>query len=451
VVDFHIKTVGDGRIQGPFSGKKLKQLARSSRLQPQHLVSQDGGSSWHEATRFSGLEFGSSVPKSNLKPEDQYLRRRRWLSDPYLDNPFRILNLSTDATSREINRAAQKLQTRLRLADPDARDSFDVNEGDIKRAVQELRDPVKRLQYELFWVRLSEREKQLWDESEALREFPQPTGGVAAQRYEAISTDTTALQKSHNLAVLFHGQAITVESLRFQRMVPERFAKEHDQLWLNALRHWSWVLDSDNFWQVIEVRIGELDDARLSIHRVRSLRKKMPRLILEPNVESANHYMSAVDSTNASRHVRYLSSCDLQPNNITAALGRFYDPLVKRMHECIEKYTRQLEDLNGQMVSKHRPQTTVFWEETVVLQDSFIDSVRTIIRTINAVGDLPGMGEERAMDEAALLMKKFALSLSGFFDDDERSTTALNLALDWASSGSVIEKIRVTLRSDESS
>jgi hypothetical protein len=371
-------------------------------------------------------------------------RRSRQLNDPYLDNPFRVLNLSADAPLREVDRAAQKLQMQLRLADPHSenhdRKLIDTDEGDIKRAVQELKDPVKRLRHELFWVRLSQQEKRFWDVAEELREFPQSIGGVAAQRYEAISADTTALQKSHNLAVLFHGQAIALERLRLENNVPEQFAEKHDELWQNALRHWSWVLDSDNFWQVIEKRIDELDDARLTISQVRAMREsEVPRLILEPNVESANHYLLKVDPTNASRHVQYLSSCDLQQNNITQALGRFYDPLVKRMHECIQKYSKRLKDLN--VKSRALPGAKLK-PSLILLQDSFIDDVQPIIKSINSVGDLPGMGEERAMDEAALLLLDISRSFFVDHDDVERGNRLIDLAIDWASSKSVTDTIR---------
>jgi len=58
---FHVKISRNGKIQGPFSGRQLKQLAESGQLQPEHLVSADEGSRWQPANRFSALKFGALV------------------------------------------------------------------------------------------------------------------------------------------------------------------------------------------------------------------------------------------------------------------------------------------------------------------------------------------------------------------------------------------------------
>lgn len=61
MAEFYVRTSLKGKAQGPFSGRQLKQLAESGQLQPEHLISPDGGTSWHEANTFSGLGFAATV------------------------------------------------------------------------------------------------------------------------------------------------------------------------------------------------------------------------------------------------------------------------------------------------------------------------------------------------------------------------------------------------------
>lgn len=370
-------------------------------------------------------------------------RRAVRISDLYLDNPFRILKLSTDATLAEISKAGQKLQMLSRFAGSDDRGASAVDEGEIKRAVQELKDPVRRLQHELFWVRLSAQEERFWHLSEELREFPQAVGGIAGERFEAIcDEEIDVLQKHHNLAVLFHAQAIAVERLRIQEGLSSDHAGMADELWQKSLRQWSFVLDSEKFWLRIEERIFEYNDPRLSVGQVRELKERMPQLVLEPNVESAKYYLGKVDSENASRHVRFLNSCDIHQGSIEAALGRFYEPLLKQIRECTERHGEQLEELDRRARKKAEQKRGPLLEETFVLRDSLIDEVQPVVRAIKSVGDLPGMGEERAMDEIALLLQSFAQSFHHYFNDAERAIKTLKLALEWASTGSTMDKIR---------
>jgi hypothetical protein len=68
MAEFHIKTSETGKLQGPFSGAQLKKLAEQGKLRPEHLVSANGGASWHPATRVAGLEFCLPHPSPQRPP-----------------------------------------------------------------------------------------------------------------------------------------------------------------------------------------------------------------------------------------------------------------------------------------------------------------------------------------------------------------------------------------------
>jgi acyl carrier protein len=67
MAQYHVKTSEDGKFQGPFSAGQLKELAGQGKLQPQHLVSANGGESWHQADEVAGLEFASSVAEPGIQ------------------------------------------------------------------------------------------------------------------------------------------------------------------------------------------------------------------------------------------------------------------------------------------------------------------------------------------------------------------------------------------------
>jgi hypothetical protein len=68
MAEFQIKTSENGKVQGPFSSGQLKKLAAQGKFQPEHLVSANGGASWHPATQVSGLEFDSPVASPQSTP-----------------------------------------------------------------------------------------------------------------------------------------------------------------------------------------------------------------------------------------------------------------------------------------------------------------------------------------------------------------------------------------------
>jgi hypothetical protein len=68
MAEFHIKTSENGKLLGPFSSAQLKKLVGKGKLQPEHLVSANGGASWHPATRVSGLEFPGPPPSPQTTP-----------------------------------------------------------------------------------------------------------------------------------------------------------------------------------------------------------------------------------------------------------------------------------------------------------------------------------------------------------------------------------------------
>ncbi len=70
----------------------------------------------------------------------------------YKLNPFKILKLHNQASLSEAEKSAQKLRQMKRLGINDSRGVLEtVSEQEIREAIECLRDPRKRIVYELFW------------------------------------------------------------------------------------------------------------------------------------------------------------------------------------------------------------------------------------------------------------------------------------------------------------
>jgi hypothetical protein len=70
----------------------------------------------------------------------------------YRLNPFKILKLKNHASLLDAEKSAQKLRQMKRLGINDSRGMLEtVSEQEIRDAIEALRDPRKRIIYELFW------------------------------------------------------------------------------------------------------------------------------------------------------------------------------------------------------------------------------------------------------------------------------------------------------------
>ena len=70
-------------------------------------------------------------------------------SDPYVYNPFRLLEVEADARMEEITDAA-KARERLLANGFAPVDGMTVTAGEFNRAANDLRDPLKRLTFDIL-------------------------------------------------------------------------------------------------------------------------------------------------------------------------------------------------------------------------------------------------------------------------------------------------------------
>lgn len=210
-------------------------------------------------------------------------------TDLYRRNAFRVAGLSVHATARDIRRRAEELRVKARLGagaggapgplplrpppEPDA----------VQEALQRLRDPVRRLEDELFWFWPAHNAAVEDARDEALDALREGRPHDAERLWADPAPGRAAAVAAHNLAVLSHAQALD----GYLDADTAADGPGGRDLWKPALRHWRTVLDTDAFWDLVAARARAADDPRLGPGTAGELRERLPAVLLRIAAEAA--------------------------------------------------------------------------------------------------------------------------------------------------------------------
>jgi hypothetical protein len=256
----------------------------------------------------------------------------------YRRNAFRLSGLRVDANTREIRRRGDELRALARLGtttdtrprplplDPPA------DLASVEDALQALRNPERRLIDELFWFWPGPEDPTglAWladgDLEAAATQWQERMAAARQNRFSAA----VAL---HNLAVLYHAQALDLE-----------FAGDGADaagLWTEAYSHWHAVTEVDECWQWLDGRIRELDDPRLAGRATDDLRAALPSALLSINATLAVRALDPGEQARQRRH-RQLETIEDAPfpdEAIDEALEKVSEPIVARIRSACQTAT----------------------------------------------------------------------------------------------------------------
>jgi hypothetical protein len=259
--------------------------------------------------------------------------------DLYDRNAFRILELSVEASEREITR-------RRELVEKSARGNFPIPAGPAsivplrpppdeytaRDAAQAILDAEHRLAHEFFW---------LWP--------------LQTEPSKDPSTDEVA--SKHNLAVLFHCAALAAEKrlvdhkaqLRRTGVAPpgstapdkqlaERWLEpiaaleqSADAYWRAATENWRFVIESEQFWSRVTARIRALDDASLTTGAARRLRHTLPVVLTVINVRLCLRALEFGDERDAERNIARVRGSSLPSEAIEEAIQKSVEPIRSQL------------------------------------------------------------------------------------------------------------------------
>src|SRR5271166_3662611 len=217
--------------------------------------------------------------------------------DLYNGNPFRILGLRSDASSKEIARVSDRLLKWMEIGETPPVEEFvpflrniGRDREIIKCAVRQIENPRDRITGELFWPAACNSHFQSccehlrqgkYDEFIGLCEYAIAKVDTRDGRAKPVSSSEKldASLCRHFLAIFFHSAAISssgVDSISVKRVGPKAD-------WNRAFECWTLISRDDDFWEYISSRAKDLNDPRLVGFDVTQLRQELPHIILEVN------------------------------------------------------------------------------------------------------------------------------------------------------------------------
>ncbi|MEV5824143.1 hypothetical protein AB0L25_01050 [Spirillospora sp. NPDC052242] len=262
-------------------------------------------------------------------------------TDLYRRNPFRVAGLSVHATARDIRRRADELRVEARLGTgagggagplplrtpPDA--------DAVQEALQRLRDPVRRLEDELFWFWPAHNAAVEGARDEALDALREGRLHDAERLWADPAPGRAAAVAAHNLAVLTHVQALD-GFLDADTADTAADGPGGRDPWAAALRHWRTVLGTDAFWDLVAARARAADDPRLGPGTADELRERLPAVLLKIAAEAAVRTSLGGDATGGSALTGVIRASGFDEAAVDTAFRAAAAPEMNRLRSLAE-------------------------------------------------------------------------------------------------------------------
>jgi len=301
----------------------------------------------------------------------------------YERNAFRVTALGVDASLRDISRQAEKLEMMAKLGVSGiAKELFSTAPAtaeEIRAALLCLKTPDKRLLHEFFWFWPTNRQSETDPAVDAIkvgdvRKAEEVWNLLAVKQQELTSVSAQLdssdveprplLQKKqdlehaaavsiHNLAILYHIQALTLESKTGSRLAADD--ANRIAAWTQSFNYWSRLRNQHGFWEVLVDRIRSLNDPRLGVETAEMIWASLPLALLSVNAQFAATAAEARNFEEAGLHRRLMILSGLGDSSVRDALCRGLKPLQQeftRLCETAEKDSLQLPDKALEIVRK---------------------------------------------------------------------------------------------------
>jgi hypothetical protein len=210
--------------------------------------------------------------------------------DLFRKNAFRVTGLALDATPRQVRRAREESRNAYYLP-PEAADAPlppSADPVELRAAFEVLQDPVARLVHELLWAGAAEQ-------------------GVRANAVRALCR---ALEGTSE-----RGTVLTETAWKN---------------WRKGLASWADALRSDATWVQVRRRVAEIDDPRVTVALVRTLRQRLQLHVVGVAAGIAAREARTSPGT-AGRLVRAVRAAGFDSGDVLQALRSVAQPELDRV------------------------------------------------------------------------------------------------------------------------
>jgi len=349
--------------------------------------------------------------------------------NPYIGNPFRVLGLRSNASSREIARASDRLLKWIEIGEtPQVEETLPFlptigRDGEsIKHAVGQIESPRDRIHQELFWPAASNSHFQSCCEHLRQGRYDEFTGlceyAIAkADMHEGAGKPVSSSEKldaslcRHFIAIFFHSAAISSSGVGSVSVKGARPTAD----WHRAFQCWTLVFRDDVFWNYIASRARDLNDPRLAGFDVNQLRQELPQRLLEVNsfigLAGLEQHKHEEFVTNA----RLIRKSPFNQSEQERALKKLTDPLVAQFHKALSEVAPLLsESAARERTSSLRQLPTGGFEGTVdpVKFREYLSFVKNHLdKKMLPIGELIQRAELGVTEDGRELLDNLAYSL----------------------------------------
>lgn len=374
----------------------------------------------------SAGRYGSAECKPLLEVATKELFRK---------NAFRITGLPVDATPRDLGKHAEKIKVLAELGqDPQPTAAFPLRPPptleDIRDAIQRLKDPEKRLIDEFFWF---------WPEG-----FGESRSDAAIQALQKGDLQTAAdiwtskrkhptegIVATHNLAVIFHIEAINWEDYSLRHEVDSKRRAEVTEYWKTAFYRWNRVLTNEQFWEKILIRVDQLNEPNLTSGFVRRMRETVPAALVKINAELALAFAEAGKSELARLHTDLMDGISEGAAHISKIAELVLTPARKRLREHIR---------NASECADKRP------PEALIAARELLDHTRNTLSLFDLFITKNAHFRNDAYDEVAETCNRLQVTYHKATNDNKTCLEFLKVVLPFAASQELREQIEKNIQ-----
>jgi hypothetical protein len=321
------------------------------------------------------------------------------LCEPFWSNPFRLLGLPADASGTEIKRRIEQARIEARLSsNPIAESDIDA----LVRAQAALLDPSKRIHHEVLWF---------YDPPECVQQGTvENVDALLAQlRERAEQGGDDQWRSRHDLAL-----ALLIEASL------DRDSKSTEEWTIRALSAWREVARDPNYLRRLAA------DNRLSAGAAADTVWAVGLDILSA---ATLRSINAGDMDGVLSRYRGARACGVEEEELL----RMMEPTIEAAVLDVQRKLTEAKAESERMASS--PRAARRWAKTLVDGVSIYRDLHDELREI-------GMRQlQKALDEAASLIRGVAITLHNEHSESEAATKLLEAALDVAASPKLVERL----------
>ena len=333
---------------------------------------------------------------------------------------------------------------------------------ELRAAERVIHEPELRLIHELLWFLPLAAHADVPDAALGAIEKLDLKGAIGTWKLQAAQTDSAPIEgavANHNLAVCWHMQALDREESQKDANGSDPKRDAVAACWRQAFKYWTLVHGSAPTWNALSARAITIDDNRISLDFVQSLRRTIPRAITKTACEAVLRHLEGERVAVATQLLDQVVSSDLHSLDPLAVFVYLWEPVKVRLRRAIVESEANLspDKKNGHLMARRLLATATAYEaifptfgQVGALQDveSLCDEIADAIRQrvvdhYNATDDSLPAAELLA---GALRFARSASSRQAVIDNDVIITN--NTV--FAATESLREKIRIVNESKTS-